>query len=96
MPYRKGGRNREKLSNPAYKPPLHFILRLRLQKGGRICGTLRYYQQNFALQTLKLEISHHASMCFVKYNLLRVCNSRLGSVEPAEIVDVTSLLLNKQ
>ena len=30
------------MSHPAYKPPLRFVLRLRLQKGGRICGTLRY------------------------------------------------------
>jgi len=33
---------REKLSHPLYKPPLLFVLRLRLQKGGRICRTLRY------------------------------------------------------
>ena len=36
--YRKGGRNRvrKKLSHPAYKPPPppHFVLRLRLQRGG--------------------------------------------------------------
>ena len=25
---------REKLSHPVYKPPLRFVLRLRLQKGG--------------------------------------------------------------
>ena len=30
------------MSHPAYKPPLRFVLRLRLQKGGRICETLRY------------------------------------------------------
>ena len=30
------------MSHPAYKPLLRFVLRIRLQKGGRICGTLRY------------------------------------------------------
>ena len=30
-----------KMSDPAYKPPLCFRLALRLQKVGRICGTLR-------------------------------------------------------
>ena len=30
------------MSHPAYKPPLRFVLKLRLQKGRRICGTLRY------------------------------------------------------
>ena len=39
---------REKLSHPVYKPPLRFVLRLRLQKGGRICGTLRYYAIAYA------------------------------------------------
>jgi len=33
---------RDKMSDPAYKPPLHFRLALRLQNGGHICGTLRY------------------------------------------------------
>ena len=43
MLYWKGGHNHEKLSHPAYKLLLMcFVLRLRLQKGGRICGTLRY------------------------------------------------------
>ena len=44
MLYRKGGRNRERNCRiPRISPPpLRFVLRLRLQKGGRICGTLRY------------------------------------------------------
>jgi len=33
--------SRDKMSDPAYKPPLRFRLALRLQNGGRICGTLR-------------------------------------------------------
>ena len=33
---------REKMSHPAYKPPLRFVLMIRLQKGGCICGTLWY------------------------------------------------------
>ena len=43
---RKGERNRKRncriprISSPT--PPLCFVLRLRMQKGGRICGTLRY------------------------------------------------------
>ena len=41
--HRKGGRNHErKCRIPRISPPLRFILRLRLQKGGRTCGTLRY------------------------------------------------------
>ena len=38
----EGAYSRDKMSDPAYKPPLHFRLALRLQNGGRICGTLRY------------------------------------------------------
>ena len=43
--YRKeGGRNRKRNHRiPRISPPLRFVLRLRLQKGGRICGTVRYY-----------------------------------------------------
>ena len=37
------------MSHPAYKPPLHFVLRLRLQKGGRIFGTLRYNNHEFCI-----------------------------------------------
>ena len=39
-----GGRNRErKCRIPRISPPpLRFVLRLRLQREGRICGTLRY------------------------------------------------------
>ena len=38
-----GGRNRgRKWRIPHISPPLRFVLRLRLQKGGRICGTLRH------------------------------------------------------
>ena len=36
-----GAYSRDKMSDPAYKPPLHFRLALRLQNGGRICGKLR-------------------------------------------------------
>ena len=35
----------DKMSDPAYKPPIRFRLALRLQNGGRICGTLRYIPQ---------------------------------------------------
>ena len=44
MLYREGGHNHERNCRipRLYKPPLHFVLRLRLQKVGRICGTLRY------------------------------------------------------
>ena len=39
----RGGRNRERNCRiPRTSCPLRFVLRLRLQKGGRICGTLRY------------------------------------------------------
>jgi len=37
----EGAYSRDKMSDPAYKPPLRFRLALRLQNGGRICGTLR-------------------------------------------------------
>ena len=44
MLYRKGGHNRERNCHiPCISPPLDFVLRLRSQEGGRICGTLRYY-----------------------------------------------------
>ena len=33
--------SRDKMSDPAYQPHLRFRLALRLQNGGRICGTLR-------------------------------------------------------
>ena len=38
----EGAYSRDKMSDPAYKPPLRFRLALRLQNGGCICGTLRY------------------------------------------------------
>ena len=39
----EGGRNRErKCRIPRISPPLRFVLKLKLQKGGCICGTLRY------------------------------------------------------
>ena len=42
MLYRKGGCNRERnCCIPHVSLPLCFVLRLRLQKGGCICGTLR-------------------------------------------------------
>ena len=40
----EGAYSRDKMSDPAYKPPLHFQLALRLQNGGPICGTLRYFK----------------------------------------------------
>ena len=39
----EGAYSRNKMSDPAYKPPLRFRLALRLPNGGRIRGTLRYY-----------------------------------------------------
>ena len=39
----EGAYSWDKMSDPAYKPPLRFWLALRLQNGGRICGTLRYF-----------------------------------------------------
>ena len=46
--YGKGGRNRERNRRiPCISPPLRFVLRLRLQKGARICGTLRYTTVGF-------------------------------------------------
>jgi len=36
-----GTYSRDKMSDPAYKPPLCFRLALRLQNGGCMCGTLR-------------------------------------------------------
>ena len=40
---REGIITREIVASHIYiSPPLHFVLRLRLQKVGRICGTLRY------------------------------------------------------
>ena len=47
--HRKGGRNRERKCHiPRISPPLRFVLRLRLQKGGRICGTLWYKVASFS------------------------------------------------
>ena len=41
--YRKGGHNRERNRHiPHTSPPLRLVVRLRLQKGRCICGTLRY------------------------------------------------------
>jgi len=37
----EGAYSRDKMSDPAYKPPLRLRLALRLQNWGRICGTLR-------------------------------------------------------
>ena len=47
--------------NPAYKLPLHFVLRLRLQKGGRICGTLQYMYGviKYCLRTIGIPKSFH-------------------------------------
>ena len=43
MLHRKGGRNRKKKCHiPCITPPLCFVLRLRLQREGRICWALRY------------------------------------------------------
>ena len=52
----EGVRNRgRKCRIPRISPPLRFVLRLRLQKGGgRICGTLRYKN---VFSALKLESS---------------------------------------
>ena len=38
----EGAYSRDKMSDPAYKPPLCFQLALRLQNWGRICRTLQY------------------------------------------------------
>ena len=41
------------MSHPTYKPPLHFVLRLRLQKGGEcICGTLWYVYISWSVYTI--------------------------------------------
>ena len=65
----EGAYSRDKMSDPAYKPPLRFRLALRLQNGGRICGTLRYY-----VSTLSLHIESTDSMIMFTALSLPCCS----------------------
>ena len=51
----EGAYSQDKMSDPAYKPLLCFRLALRLQNGGRICGTLRYHTNTLANTEPKLQ-----------------------------------------
>jgi len=56
------------MSDPAYKPPLRFRLGLRLQNGGRICGTLRYYSYSMQIHVLYSRAGHKSIICFNQHH----------------------------